>query len=321
VPSVTKFASSVCLAVLALVSGPAPAGTGTRSPQAAQGQAQAPRFTGGTEAVLVDVLVTRARQTVPDLKAADFTVLDSGVEQKVELLAIESLPVSLLLALDTSASVRGPALEHLKAAAKAAVASLRPADEAALVTFAHNVALGAGWTNDRAKLNQAIDAVVAQGSTALADAAFTTLGLRGKGRTRTLVLFFTDGDDTASWLNAADVVDAARQSDAVVYGITLPTPGSVITPSDDLEKRLRSEPRLYRGALLPILARETGGESLRATDTQNLSAVFVDAVSRFNTRYVLSYAPTGVPASGWHPIEVRVSASGVDVRTRRGYVR
>lgn len=317
----TKFASSVCLAVLALASGPAPVDHETRSPQAAQGQAQPPRFTGGTEAVLVDVLVTRASQVVPDLKSADFTVLDSGVEQKVELITIESLPVSLLLALDTSASVRGPALEHLKAAAKAAVASLRPADEAALVTFAHNVALGAGWTNDRAKLNQAIDAVVAQGSTALADAAFTTLGLRGKGRTRTLVLFFTDGDDTASWLNAADVVDAARQSDAVVYGITLPAPGGGVTPSDDLEKRLRSEPRLYRGALLPILARETGGESLRATDAQNLSAVFVDALSRFNTRYVLSYAPTGVPASGWHPIEVRVSASGVDVRTRRGYVR
>ena len=90
---------------------------------------------------------------------------------------------------------------------------------------------------------------------------------------------------------------------------------------DDLEKLLRAEPRLYRGALLPLLARETGGESLRATDTQNLSAVFVDAVSRFNTRYVLSYAPTGVPTSGWHPIEVRVAATGVDVRARRGYVR
>jgi Ca-activated chloride channel homolog len=316
---VTKFANSFCLALFTIAIGPI-AGA-PRAPQTPQGQAQPPRFTGGTEAVLVDVLVTRASKAVPDLKAADFTVLDSGVEQKVDLVTIESLPVSLLLALDASASVRGPALDHLKAAAKAAVASLRPGDEAALVTFAHNVALGAAWTNDRARLNQAIDAVVAQGSTALADAAFTTLGLRGKGRTRTLVLLFTDGDDTASWLNAADVVEAARQSEAVVYGVTLPKPGGVITASDDLEKLLRTEPRLYRGALLPLLARETGGESLRATDTQNLSAVFVDAVSRFNSRYVLSYAPTGVPASGWHPIDVRVAATGVDVRARRGYVR
>jgi Ca-activated chloride channel family protein len=280
-----------------------------------------PRFTGGTEAVLVDVLVTRGAKPVPDLTAKDFVVIDSGVEQKAELVAVESLPVSLLLALDTSASVRGQSLDHLKTAAKAVLGSLRPADEAALVTFAHNLVLGAAWTTDPAKLTQAIDAVVAQGSTALSDAAFAALGMRGKARSRTLVLLFTDGDDTASWLGPADVVEAARRSDSVVYGVTLPKTAGGIAASDDLEKLLRSEPRLYRGALVPVLARETGGELLRATDAKDLAAVFVDAVARFNTRYVLSYSPTGVPATGWHPIEVKVSATGVDVRARRGYAR
>ena len=135
------------------------------------------------------------------------------------------------------------------------------------------------------------------------------------------MLLFTDGDDTASWLGPADVVEAARRSDSVVYGVTLPKPARGITASDDLEKLLRSDPRLYRGALVPVLARETGGELLRATDAKDLAAVFVDAVARFNTRYVLSYSPTGVPETGWHPIEVKVSATGVDVRARRGYAR
>jgi VWFA-related protein len=284
-------------------------------------QTPPPRFTGGAEAVLVDVLVTRASKPVPDLKSSDFVVLDSGVQQKADLVAVESLPVSLLLALDTSASVRGPALDHLKAAAKAAVGSLRPADEAALVTFAHNLSLGARWTSDRAALTQAIDAVVAQGSTSLSDAVYATLAMKGKAGSRTLVLLFTDGDDTASWLSGPDIADAARRSDSVVYGVTLPKPVGAITVTDDLDRLFRTEPRLYRSALVPVLARETGGELLRATDTKELSTVFVDAVTRFNTRYVLSYAPAGVPATGWHPLDVKVSATGVDVRARRGYAR
>jgi VWFA-related protein len=284
-------------------------------------QTPPPKFTGGVEAVLVDVLVTRASKPVPDLKTADFVVLDSGVQQKADLVAVESLPISLLLALDASASVRGAALDQLKAAAKAAVGSLRPADEAALVTFAHNLSLGAPWTSDRARVTQAIDAVVAQGSTALSDAVYATLAMKGKAGTRTLVLLFTDGDDTASWLSGTNVLEAARRSDAVVYGVTLPKPAGAITATDDLDRMFRAEPRLYRSALVPVLARETGGELFRATDTKDLTTLFVDAVTRFNTRYVLSYAPTGVPATGWHPIEVKVSATGVDVRARRGYAR
>jgi VWFA-related protein len=280
-----------------------------------------PRFTGGAEAVLVDVLVTRASKPVPDLKSSDFVILDSGVQQQADLVAVESLPVSLLLALDASASVRGPALDHLKAAAKAAVGSLRPADEAALVTFAHNLSLGAPWTSDRARLTQAIDAVVAQGSTSLSDAVYTALAMKGKAGSRTLVLLFTDGDDTASWLSGTNIADVARRSDSVVYGVTLPKSVGAIAATDDLDRLFRTEPRLYRSALVPVLARETGGELLRATDTKELSTVFVDAVTRFNTRYVLSYAPTGVPATGWHPLEVKVSATGVDVRARRGYAR
>ncbi len=311
----TRFASKRWLVAFVLAAAADAASPG------AQQQAPPPKFTGGTEAVLVDVSVTRGSKPVPDLKTADFVVLDSGVQQKAELVAVESLPVSLLLALDTSASVRGAALDNLKAAAKAAVGSLRPTDEAALVTFAHNLVLGANWTSDRAKLTQAIDAVTAQGSTALSDAIFATLAMRGKAKSRTLVLLFTDGDDTSSWLSPADVVEAGRRSDAVVYAVTLPKPTGTIAATDDLDKLLRSDPRLYRHVMVPVLARETGGETLRATDTKDLSTVFVDAVARFNTRYVLSYSPTGVPAAGWHPIDVKVSATGVDVRARRGYAR
>lgn len=304
---------------------------------AAPGAQQTPKFSAAADAILVDVSVTRAGSLVEGLTAADFVVRDSGVVQTTQLVETGGLPVNLLLALDTSASVRGPSLDHLKDAARAAVTSLRPGDEAALLTFSHNVLLRSSWTSSRESLLKAIDGVTGQGLTALNDAAFATLAMTGKRGTRRLVLFFTDGDDTASWTSAADLLQAARRSDAIVYGVTLDAAGNsgaafarllATRPKGTdqaparalLEQWLATEPRLYRGALLSMLALETGGETLRAADTAKVGAAFVDIVSRFGRRYVLAYTPTGVPAAGWHPIDVEVKGGG-DVSARRGYIR
>ena len=294
-----------------------------------------PRFTGGTDAILVDVQVTRNGSAVPGLTSTDFVVRDSGVAQTAQVVSTDSFPVSLLLAFDTSASVRGEPLDHLKAAAKAALGALRPGDEAALLTFSHNVLLRAGWTTSRENLTKAIDSVSGSGLTALNDAAFAALALTGKPGSRRLVLFFTDGDDTSSWTSAADLVQVAQRSEAVIYSVMLDAAGNRGAAISKLlearpaagdktratiEQWLAAEPRLYRSAALSLLTLETGGETFRAADTTKLGTAFLDIVSRFTHRYVLAYTPTGVPPTGWHPIEVEVKGGG-DISARRGYTR
>jgi Ca-activated chloride channel family protein len=274
--------------------------------------AQQPQtFAAGTATVVVDVMVTRGGKPVTDLTVQDFEVRDSGTAQQIQFVGVEQVPVALLLALDTSASVRGPALDQLKEAAKAAVASLRPGDQAALMTFSQQVALPAGWTNDKGRLQAAIDKTTAQGSTSLTDAALAALLMRPASAARTLVLLFTDGEDSSSWLNAAAVVDASRRTDSVVYGVTLSPPAAgaaVVAPGRPT-------------AFLPTLAQETGGESFTLADTKDLSAAFVDVLTRFNQRYVLLYESPHAAGSGWHPVEVRVKGPGLRVNARRGYTR
>jgi VWFA-related protein len=282
---------------------------------------QTPRFGASADLVVVDVLVTRDGRAVTDLTAADFEVRDSGVAQQVTLAAVSSLPVNLLLVLDTSASVRGEPLEHLKAGAKAATAGLRPTDEAAIMTFSHAVTLATAWTADRSRIADAVDAVTAQGSTALADAAFAALALRARANARRLVVFFTDGDDTSSWLAASDLVGVARRTDAVVYGVTLPSVFTSAGQTAPVADWLLSQPSLYRNLLLPVLADETGGESLRLADGAALAKTFADIVARFNARYVLTYTPAGVTGTGWRPLDVKVRGEGLTVTARRGYVR
>ena len=195
--------------------------------------------------------------------------------------------------------------------------------------------LRAGWTSDRAKLARAVDGITAQGATSLTDAAFAALAMRGRPTSRTLVLFFTDGDDTASWLSAADVARAARRAEAVVSSVMLSAPGNTAaviaktfaapgTPGADARAQiapwLADEPSLYRSALLPVLALETGGETVQLADTSGLAAAFADVLARHRGRYVLRYTPIGVAATGWHPIQVDVRGGG-DVTTRSGYLR
>jgi VWFA-related protein len=109
--------------------------------------------------------------------------------------------------------------------------------------------------------------------------------------------------------------------DVVVYSVNLPTVRAGKVPVESLTDWMLTEPQLYRSGLLEVLSHETGGEAFHASSTTDLRELFVSVVSRFNARYVLSYAPAGVPATGWHPISVTVKDKSLTVTARRGYAR
>lgn len=296
---------------------------------AACAAAQPPFFKARVDAVRVDVLVTRGGKPVAGLTTADFELRDSGVPQQIDVLSLEEVPLHLLLALDTSSSLNGQPIEHLKAAARAAVASLRPDDRAALVTFSHAVQKKVPWSADTAAIRTAIDGVTSAGATALTDAAFAALGLREAVEGRMLALLFSDGFDTASWLDPLAVIEQARRSDLVIDAVSLSmVPEAVtafrrrpgVTPAD-VRRWFLAEPQLFRTEFLGALADETGGEVVVANRSSDLQAVFVKIVSTFKTRYVLTYSPNNVAPSGWHPIEVRLKNKKGDLRARRGYTR
>ena len=67
------------------------------------------RFSSRIDAVRVDVLVTENGRPVQGLTPDDFEVLDNGVRQRVDLASFEQIPLNVVLALDMSASLPGPA--------------------------------------------------------------------------------------------------------------------------------------------------------------------------------------------------------------------
>jgi VWFA-related protein len=73
------------------------------------------------------------------------------------------------------------------------------------------------------------------------------------------------------------------------------------------------------GRLMEALADESGGRLIYVESEERLQTTFVQALSEFRQRYVLSYSPTNVSADGWHSLDVKVVRRRADVKARRGY--
>jgi VWFA-related protein len=260
---------------------------------------QTPTFSSRVEAVRVDVLVTQDGQPVRGLRPADFAIEDNGVPQQVDLVSSEQLPLNVILTLDMSSSVAGEPLEHLRRAGRAVLDGLRTGDRAALITFSHVVAMGAPLTPDFGRIRRALDSSEAIGSTSLVDASYAGMVLGESDVGRSLVLVFSDGLDSAAWLSTDEVLDIAKRSDAVVYGVSAGQ-----SPKPDF---------------LADLSETTGGKLFKIESTKNLSAVFLTVLDEFRNRYLVSYSPRGVSPDGWHQLTVRVKRRNATVKARPGY--
>ena len=261
---------------------------------------QAPTYATRVETVRVDVLVTESGRPVRGLQPSDFEITDNGVPQRVEFASFEEIPLNVILVLDMSSSVRGAALGHLRAAGASMLSALQPADQAALVTFGHAVGLGQRLTSDHASLRAALERQGAEGDTALVDAAFAGILLGESDVGRALLIVFSDGLDTSSWLTPDAVLHTARRADVVVYGVTV--------------NARQADP------FLEELAHLTGGASYEVATTRDLGQAFTRVLEEFRQRYLLGYSPQGVSKDGWHRLEVRVKGRRASIKARPGYL-
>ena len=259
-------------------------------------------FSARREVVRVDVLVSAGGRPVTGLTRDDFEVRDNGVLQTIDLARPESIPLSVVLALDLSSSVAGQRLGHLKQAGRAVLEALDSEDRVALVTFSHVPTLRQALTHDPALIRSELEGLEGRGDTALVDGLYASVLVGESDGGRSLVIVFSDGMDTASWLPRSSVLDTVRRSDVVVYGVTT-------GQSRD-------------AAFLREVGKATGGGWLEVGSTAELARTFVAIFDEFRYRYLLTYTPAGVDQDGWHELEVRVRRRGAAVTAARpGYFR
>ncbi len=245
------------------------------------------------------MLVTQNGHPIRGLRAADFELRDEGVLQKIALADVDKIPLSVVLVLDSSASLAGQPMDYLRSAATGLLHALSSPDRAALVSFNEAVAIRAEPSTDSSPSLSELQALEAKGTTSLIDGVAAGLALSDPRAGRVLTVVFSDGVDTSSWLDSATVLRAAERADAVVYGVA----------TEGVRRDL-------------ISAEIDGGDRwpcARDSRARRASDAFAAVLDEFRTRYILAYTPTNVPAAGWHKIEVRVKGRRVSVDARRGY--
>ena len=233
-------------------------------------------------------------------------VVEDGVDQDVQTFEEAVNPVTVVLALDASGSMK-KSTAQAQGAARDFVNALRPEDRIAMISFADRSVLVHPATEKREETLTAIDGYVAKGGTALYDALYDAMGQVAKIEGRRAIVVVTDGRDenaasngpgsTQSW---DDVLHQLEQTEATIYAIGI---GSNVDKSR-----------------LQTLAARSGGAAYFPADVTTLDASYRKIVDELRRRYVISYESTNGDRDGrWRKLEIRSRDGSVVVRSRGGY--
>ena len=282
-----------------------------------------PETTFKVDVKLVNVFVTVTDQQgapIGNLTKNDFSLSEDGVSQNIAVFSKESqLPLSIVLAIDTSSSTRKDIRLELEAARRFIHSMIRPQDAVALFAFATSVSEMTPFTAKLHQVDTAINEVRVGGATSLYDAIYLGAKALINRQGRKVLVLITDGGDTASSIDYKEALRAAQQSEALVYSlIDVPVEASA-------GRNTGGEHALIQ------ISNDTGGKYYYAASLAQLDKAFEQISDELRTQYLLAYYPVARrAASDFRQIDViahphpLAEAQGSDgdklvVRARRGY--
>jgi Ca-activated chloride channel family protein len=246
--------------------------------------AEEPETTLKVDVKLVNVFVTVTDTNgapVANLQKENFLLKEDGKDQKISIFSKESaLPLSIVLAVDTSLSTRKDLPLELASARKFAHTIVRPEDGLAVYKFSEEVSQMVPFTSDLKKIDAGIDRVHNGAATALYDAVYLGSQALSRRQGRKVMVVITDGGDTMSQVNYKEALRAAQEAEAIIYSI-------IIVPIEASAGRDTGGEH----ALIQISS-DTGGKYYYATSAAQLDAAFQKISDELRTQYLLAYYPS-----------------------------
>jgi Ca-activated chloride channel family protein len=271
--------------------------------------AQQPTFRSSTQIVsLFATVMDGQNRLVPDLTREDFTVFDNDKPQDLIVFQNETQPITVVVMLDTSASMTA-SIGLLKEAAQQFVVRLLPEDKAAVGAFNDKIELSASFSSDRDALITEVKDLDFGNDTRLYDALNESLNQLQGIDGRRVILVFTDGDDTSSRVGRGTIQDRARAEEVMIYAIGLQS------EYFDGMRVVRSRP----DGGLRRLADETGGGYFELKQTADLGPTFTRVAQELHSQYVLGFEAQQLDGKV-HKLTVKMRQPGMSARARRSYV-
>jgi VWFA-related protein len=312
--------------------------------------AQEPTFRGGNRTVAVYATVTGVDgRLVPDLSRYSFEILDNGKPQELTFFAKDIQPITVVMLLDRSGSMKAN-FTLVQQAAEHFVNVMLPTDKARIGSFSNRIQIDPrDFTSDHAELERILQTELQEeGPTPLWNAINVGITALLHQQGRRVVLVFTDGMDApfnpaAQNNSLKDVMKRAEEEDVMVYAIGLAgsdprgagyggyPPGGFGRGGFGRGgfgggyggyggyggRRLYSTDKPDEG--LPKIAAATGGGYFELTSTNDLGATFAKVADELHHQYALGFTPQKLDGKR-HTLDVRLEGAGGTVRARKSYL-
>jgi len=285
----------------------------------AQPRAKPPVFGAEIEVVNLNVSITDPEGAyVTGLNGRDFAVYEDGVRQELMIFEHETLPLSVVLQIDGSASM-AEKMKDAQSAARQFLKTFKPGDMAQIVQFSDRVTVLQPFTSDMAALDEAVGKTEASGPTSLHNALYVSLKdlasekrkSGGELRRRAIVLL-SDGEDTSSLVSDTQVMELAKKTEINIYPIML-------RPN---RSGAGNRPAFSQAEyLLTTLARDTGGRPFTPNSLSELDKVYAKIAEELRSLYSIGYVSSNPRRDGkWRRIVVRVPGrEDLNIRNKLGY--
>ena len=332
------FVSLSCFVATAAVTGQTP---------------QQPTFTSVNRTVAVYATVTNATgRLIPDLGREHFTVTDEGKPQELTVFSNDVQPITVVVLLDRSGSMRDN-FDLVRDAGGAFVDAMLPADKARIGTFSTKIQIDPeDFTSDRGKLVGILRGELQDaGPTPLWNAVDKGISALRHVEGRRVVLVFTDGiDEPMNFKNGnaskKSVLKRAEEEDVMIYAVGLaPDAGG---PSRTTNSSGRSPmgggfpggigghggfgggaggATLGGGRPFSVgpdpglkdLSAATGGGYFELTSAANLATTFRQVANELHHQYSLGFTPKVLDGK-MHDLAVKLDDPHAVVRARKRYL-
>ncbi len=317
---------------------------------AAEAQEPAPIFRSGVNMTRIKVAVLDDDGApVPGLKAGDFRVFEDGDEQTLDVvLAPADVPLDVAIVVDFSISIDAEwADPQARDAAEKFLDALSDDDCVYLLPFHHDVGPGVWGSPDDAAVRQLIREYPYGFSTKLHDAirgAHAALDARapdysvidpprapGTGcraplgpdevlRRRAAIVVLTDGEDTGSDVQYADVLLASHEASRPVFSVAVGLAGGQERRSRYASFQSYRRDASYGAALqdrLAELSRVSGGHLVTQREIRD---GYEEVLALLRGYYLLGYRTPQPVSEGWHVVAVEI-AGNYETVTQPGIYR
>jgi VWFA-related protein len=274
---------------------------------------------------------------IPNLNKENFDLFEDSQQQTIKYFKAESdLPLTLGILIDSSGSQQRVLDMEKEVGASFLESTLRPKDEAFVISFDVDITLLQDFTNSVSRLRHALNeakintggvgcgggpvgpqgpipcSASGQRGTALYDAVYLASHDEFSHEVgRKAMILLTDGEDEGSRLKIKDAIESAQKADAICYVLLIADRGFYgrggMGYSGDFEMKK--------------LTQETGGRMIEVGNKIDKLREAFDQISReLRSQYNIGYTPTNAARDGsFRKVEIRPKQSDYKIQARSGY--